>query len=97
MSQKRKEKKNQDSSSSSHPFLLYSLALLPSLSFSPSLYVAMAALSPSFYLLSFSLPFNDKALKPLKKRKEKKKRQNRVKSGRRQTGKMAQWLRALTA
>ena len=45
------------------PFLLSSLALLLCIS-SPSLHVAMACLSPSFYLLSFSLPFYNEALKP---------------------------------
>jgi hypothetical protein len=31
--------------------------------------MAMVSLSPSFYLLSFFLPFYNKALKPLKKKK----------------------------
>ena len=45
------------------PFLLSSLALLLSLP-SPSLHMAMAGFSPSFNLLSYSLPFYNKALKP---------------------------------
>jgi hypothetical protein len=37
---------------------------LSSLFLPPSLHVSMAGLSPSFYLLPFSLPFYNKALKP---------------------------------
>jgi hypothetical protein len=33
----------------------------------------MAGLSPSLYLLSFPLPFGNKALKPLKRKRKKKK------------------------
>jgi hypothetical protein len=53
------------------PFLLSSLALL-SLSLPPSLYMTMASLS--LYLLSFPLPFYNRALKPLLKKKKKKKK-----------------------
>ena len=46
------------------PFLLSSLALLLSLPPHPPLHMAMACFSPSFYFLSFSLPFYNNALKP---------------------------------